>query len=120
MPFTRFNLHLDTRIEYLTLAVGNAKSHPVSVGGRNESAIAFLTDLEEKVEVAQVQLELYNLLLPHVNDAPEVGERIQQLSKRLFTMTEVSSVSSSPNSWLTPPLLYSFSKTMQSLLICPQ
>ena len=61
----RFEIPLDTRIEYLTLAVGNAKSHPVSAGDQYESAISFLTDMEEKLEVAQVQLELYNLLFPN-------------------------------------------------------
>lgn len=87
----RFELSLDSRIEYITLGVANAKSHPISVGGRHETAIAFLTDLEEKLDVAQVQLEIYNTLLPHVNDAPEVGERIKMLSKQLFTMTDVRS-----------------------------
>jgi hypothetical protein len=85
----RFDLDLDSRIEYLTLGVANAKSHPISVEGRHETAIAFLTDLEEKLDVAQVQLEIYNTLLPHVSDAPEVGERIKMLSKQLFTMTDV-------------------------------
>ena len=88
----RFDLDLNARLEYLTLAVGNAKSHPISSGGRIESAIAFLTDLEEKLEVTQVQLEIYHTLLPHVGDAPEVGERIRRLSKRLFTMSEVSRI----------------------------
>lgn len=85
----RFPLQLDSRLEYLTLAVGNAKSHPVSAGGRHETAIAFLTDLEEKLEVAQVQLEIYSTLLPHVNDAPEVGARINALSLRLYTMSDL-------------------------------
>lgn len=85
----RFQLQLDRRLEYLTLAVGNAKSHPVSAGGRHETAIAFLTDLEEKLEVAQVQLEIYSTLLPHVSDAPEVGARVNALSLRLYTMSEV-------------------------------
>jgi hypothetical protein len=48
-----------------------------------------LTDLEEKLEVAQVQLEIFNTLAPHINDAPAVGERITALSTRLFTMSEV-------------------------------
>ena len=69
--------------------MGNAKSHPISVGGRHETAIAFLTDLEEKLDVEQVQLELYNTLLPHVNDVGETGEKIKLLSKQLFTMSEV-------------------------------
>ncbi|KAJ8496905.1 hypothetical protein ONZ45_g12257 [Pleurotus djamor] len=85
---TEFDLSLSSRYEYLTLAVGNAKSHPISSDGRHETAITFLTDLEEKLEVAQVQLEMYNTLLPHIND-PEAGERIRLLSKRLFTMSEL-------------------------------
>ncbi|KAI3622521.1 nucleoporin [Moniliophthora roreri] len=86
---TQFELDLTARVEYMTLAVGNAKSHPVSAGGRIESAIAFLTDLEEKLEVAQVQLEIYHALVPHIDDAPEVGDHIKRLSKRLFTMSEL-------------------------------
>jgi nuclear pore complex protein Nup155 len=91
----RFELGLNDRLEYLTLAVGNAKSHPISVGGRHESAIAILTELEEKLDVAQVQLEIYNTLVPHINDAGEVGEKIKILSKRLLTMSEVNAPSSS-------------------------
>jgi len=86
----RFEVELESRLEYLTLAVANAKSHPISAGGRHETAIAFLSDLEEKLDVAQVQLEIYNTLLPHVNDAPEVGDRIRMLSKQLLTMTDVN------------------------------
>ncbi|KAG6862386.1 hypothetical protein C0995_011826 [Termitomyces sp. Mi166 len=86
---TQFDLELSARLEYLTLAVGNAKSHPISATGHHETAIAFLTDLEEKVDVAQVQLEIYNVLLPHIDDAPEVGARINMLSKQLFTMTDL-------------------------------
>ncbi|KAK7059035.1 hypothetical protein VNI00_001659 [Paramarasmius palmivorus] len=86
---TQFDLDLTARVEYLTLAVGNAKSHPISANGRIESAIAFLTDLEEKLEVAQVQLEICSTLSPHINDGPEVGEHIRRLSKQLFTMSEL-------------------------------
>ena len=86
----RFDLTLDARLEYLTLAVGNAKSHPVAVGGRHEDAISFLTELEEELEVAQVQLELYHTLSPRINEAGEVGEKIKFLTTRLFTVTEVN------------------------------
>ena len=85
-----FDLSLESRLEYLTLAVGNAKSHPVSAGGRHETAIAFLSDLEEKLDVAQVQLEMYNILLPHANDPGEDGEKVRLLSRALFTITEVN------------------------------
>ncbi|KZT72803.1 nucleoporin [Daedalea quercina L-15889] len=86
---TDFDLPLDARLEYLTLAVGNAKSHPVSAGSRQETAIAFLTDLEEKLEVAQVQLELLNTLMPHFNDQGEIGEKVRLLSKGLLSITEL-------------------------------
>lgn len=69
--------------------MGNAKSHPVSEGAKHENAVAFLTDLEEKLDVAQVQLELYSTLLTHLNDPNEAGEKVRQLSKRLFTISEV-------------------------------
>lgn len=82
-------MDLSTRIEYFTLAVGNAKSHPITATGRHETAIAFLTDLEEKLDVAQVQLEVYNALLPHAVNPGEEGHRIKQLNKKLFTMSEV-------------------------------
>jgi len=83
------DLALDKRLEYLTLAVGNAKSHPVTIGGRHETAISFLTDLEEKLDVAQVQLEVYNALLPHLNDPGEAGQKIKYLNKTLLNMSEV-------------------------------
>jgi nuclear pore complex protein Nup155 len=82
-------LPLDKRLEYLTLAVANAKSHPVTIGGRHETAISFLTDLEEKLDVAQVQLEVYHALLPHLNDPGEAGQKIKYLNKTLLTMSEV-------------------------------
>ena len=83
------DLDLSTRLEYFTLAVGNAKSHPVTANGRHETAIAFLTDLEEKLDVAQVQLEVYNALLPHAGNPGDQGLRIRQLNKKLFTISEV-------------------------------
>lgn len=74
----------------MTLAVGNAKSHPVAVGGRHEDAISFLTELEEELEVAQVQLEICHTLAPRVDEAGEIGEKIRFLTTRLFTITEVN------------------------------
>ncbi|KAF9244625.1 nucleoporin [Melanogaster broomeanus] len=93
---TDIDLDLDTRIEYFTLAVGNAKSHPITAGGRHETAIAFLTDLEEKLDVAQVQHEVYNALLPHASDPGEEGRRIRQLNKRLFNMSELYQLYAEP------------------------
>jgi nuclear pore complex protein Nup155 len=84
-----FPLALDSRIEYLTLAVGNAKSHPISMNSRHETAIAFLTDLEDKLDVARVQLEIYHALLATGQDQGPGAELVQELTKRLFTMSEL-------------------------------
>lgn len=90
------SLNLANRLEFLTLAAGNAKSHPMSVNGKQESAIAFLTELEEKLEVAQVQLETYNALLPVFHDLPlgserdAMAERLAVLNRTLLNVSEVS------------------------------
>ena len=92
LDFERFSLSLSQRIEYLTLAVGNAKSHPVSAGGKHESAISFLTDLEEKLEVSQVQLEIFHTLSPHLQSQPadpDLREKVELLERGLFNITEV-------------------------------
>ncbi|TFY73690.1 hypothetical protein EWM64_g10322, partial [Hericium alpestre] len=102
-----FQLPLTRRLEYLTLAVGNAKAHPVSVGGQYESAIAFLTDLEEKLEVAQVQLEIFNVLSPlaQKQSDPELRERVELLEKGLFNVTELYQVYAEPYDLPTVKLL---------------
>jgi hypothetical protein len=92
LAFERFSLSLSQRIEYLTLAVGNAKSHPVSAGGKHESAISFLTDLEEKLEVSQVQLEIFHTLSPRLQSQPsdpDLREKVELLERGLFNITEV-------------------------------
>jgi hypothetical protein len=92
LAFDRFSLSLSQRIEYLTLAVGNAKSHPVSAGGKHESAISFLTDLEEKLEVSQVQLEIFHTLSPRLQSQPpdpDLREKVELLERGLFNITEV-------------------------------
>jgi len=45
--------------------------------------------LEEKLDVFQVQKEIYEALIPYMNDDPEVEQKIQLLSKYLMNMTEV-------------------------------
>jgi nuclear pore complex protein Nup155 len=76
----------------LTLAVGNAKSHPVSAGGKHESAISFLTELEEKLDVSQVQLEIFFTLTPRLQSQPadpDLREKVELLERGLFNITEV-------------------------------
>jgi len=105
---SEFSLSLSQRIEYLTLAVGNAKSHPVSAGGKHESAIAFLTDLEEKLEVSQVQLEIFHTLSPRLQQQPtdpDLAEKVELLERGLFNITELYQVYADPYDLLTIKLL---------------
>lgn len=74
---SRFDLSLDARLEALTLAVSNAKSQPVAVGGRHETALAFLSELEEKLDVLQVQRELFNAVRHRAQEAGEVGTKVK-------------------------------------------
>jgi len=105
---SEFSLSLSQRIEYLTLAVGNAKSHPVSAGGKHESAIAFLTNLEEKLEVSQVQLEIFHTLSPRLRSQPsdsDLREKVELLERGLFNITELYQVYAEPYDLLTIKLL---------------
>ena len=55
--FPSLPLDLSKRVEYLTLALSNGKSH-ASEYSRQESAGEFLTEVEEQLDVANVQLEI--------------------------------------------------------------
>lgn len=85
----RFDVPLDSRLEFLTLAVSNAKSHPIAVNGKYETAIAFLLEIEDQLEVTKVQMEVLNVLAPRINEPDGVGEKIQLLQRRIFNITEV-------------------------------
>ncbi|KAF8527887.1 nucleoporin [Hysterangium stoloniferum] len=85
-----FELPLDKRIEYLTLAVNNAKSHSSAEVGRQETAVEFLTDLEEKLEVAQVQREVYHSLFAKLkNPQGQDSLRLRQLEKELLNISQL-------------------------------
>ncbi|CAE6471332.1 unnamed protein product [Rhizoctonia solani] len=83
------DLNLEARIEYLSLAVSNAKSHPSSEYGQHETAVEFLSDLEDKLEVAQVQLEVANLLSRKyaIETDPEWRRRYEVLTSRLLDIS---------------------------------
>ena len=88
-----FEMSLGDRFQCLSLAVSHAKSHPVSMNGKHESAIAFLSDLEDQLEVVKVQMELAQHLEPHIGEGGEVAEKIAMLQRRLFNITEVNAIS---------------------------
>ncbi|KZS96128.1 nucleoporin [Sistotremastrum niveocremeum HHB9708] len=87
---SRFSLSLDQRIEYLTLAVSNAKSHSASDGGRQETAISLLTEYEEKLEVARAQLQIFHTIL---REFPEPSEwerqKLQELGSALIPISSL-------------------------------
>ncbi|KAF8587314.1 nucleoporin [Ramaria rubella] len=87
---SEFGLTLDRRIEYLTLAVNNAKSHPSSEYGRQEAAVEFLTDIDEKLEVAQVQREVSQSLVAKLGVAQgEDALRLRHLENALLNITKL-------------------------------
>ena len=61
------------------------------MGGRHENAIAFLTELEDQLEVAQVQTELYGILRNKEMLSADDSSKVQALQTRLFNISEVTS-----------------------------
>ncbi|KAM0752957.1 nucleoporin-domain-containing protein [Meredithblackwellia eburnea MCA 4105] len=88
---TVFPLSLAKRVEYLSLAVGNAKSQLPSTQG---DAVQFLTEVEEKLEVAQVQIDIYAAVdkLPlSVIEDDKKREILDELEFRLYNISELYS-----------------------------
>ncbi|KAA1134742.1 hypothetical protein PGTUg99_013030 [Puccinia graminis f. sp. tritici] len=98
------NLQLPRRIEYLSLAVSNAKSTPnLTTKSENGEVFSFLTDIEEKLEVAQVQVEVLQNVLDLSDDQFQLNHHhhqdqnagqtkeviLQVLQSRLLTISEI-------------------------------
>ena len=97
-----FDLSLESRLEFLTLAVSNAKSQPVAADAQHETAITFLSELEDQLEVTQVQLETYNTLVPRVPELNEVDRaKVKLLQRGLLNITEVPVMLHASNEVLT-------------------
>lgn len=82
-----YALRLHERIEYLALAVGNAKSVRPAAAAHVPDLVAFATQLEEDLEVAQVQAKLLSAL-PAMDAAdwePAERERLAQAVQELDT-----------------------------------
>lgn len=85
-----FPLSIHKRVEYLSLAVGNAKSQSPATRG---DAVQFLTDIEEKLEVAQVQIEIYRGIEELDLSADEKRQWLDKIEDRLYTISEVRPLS---------------------------
>lgn len=90
-----FPLTLHKRVEYLSLAVSNAKSQLPSTTSSSAVGVEFLTEVEEKLEVAMVQIEIYRAIEESVrigegeNGPEERRAALEKLEERLFTISEV-------------------------------
>lgn len=73
--------------------MNNAKSHSASETANQETAVEFLTDLEERLEVAQVQREVYHSLVAKLkNPQGDDVSRLKRIESELLNITQVSRV----------------------------
>lgn len=107
-----YPLHLHERIEYLALAVGNAKSvRPSEAAAHVQDLVGFCTQVEEDLEVAQVQAKILSALprLDTLDCEPE--ERAQltasaaQLDRSLMDITSLYKEIAEPFGLLEEQLL---------------
>jgi len=85
-----FEQSLERRTQLFTFAVNYAKSHPSSELGRHEAAVEFLSDLEEKLEVAQVQVEVYHELYSRLSSGSFTDRQaLERLNRTLLNISEV-------------------------------
>lgn len=99
--FFSFPLAIHKRVEYLSLAVGNAKSQ---FSSNRSDSVQFLTDVEEKLEVSQVQIEIYCAIQESDLEPEAKKAMLEQVEERLYTISEVrrASLCAGPVVWLTP------------------
>jgi nuclear pore complex protein Nup155 len=87
---TEFGLPLETRLEYLSLAASNAKAHFPDPASRQD-VIAFLTEVDEKLEVGAVQVEIYRAVEKLTDlDDQQKDQLLKELQEVLFSISDVS------------------------------
>jgi len=96
--FLRFNLSLQQRVEFLSLAVSNSKSfsHSQRKSSSNYTVstpsdhVAFTTDLDERLEVAKVQIEVQHALSQDMElDDQTKAEYLRRLNETLLDINEL-------------------------------
>ncbi|KAF9152095.1 hypothetical protein BG015_005786 [Linnemannia schmuckeri] len=70
---TRYQLSFESRLEYLSLAVSNAKSYPAGSDPKTDNG-RLLIELEEKLEVGNIQLNIILSLKAMADDARRRAE----------------------------------------------
>lgn len=80
---------LESRLEYLARAIMSAKSCNLRIAGSGEGE--FLHELEEKLEVARIQMQVYQALvnLKVVNPSSRIAQALAALDSRLLDVTTV-------------------------------
>ena len=80
---------LESRLEYLARAIMSAKSCNLRTAGSGEGE--FLHELEEKLEVARIQMQVYQALvnLKAVNPSRRISQALAALDSRLLDVTTV-------------------------------
>lgn len=99
---TLFPLALKNRVQYLALAVGNAKSQFPS--GKSDT-VQFLIETEERLEVAQIQVEIYRAIEEMGLPDDERAVWLDRAEDRLFTISELYSEFAEPLALLEIKLL---------------
>lgn len=73
---TRYRLTFEMRLEYLSLAVSNAKSYPAGSDPKTDNS-RLLVELEEKLEVGNIQLDIILTLKAMVQEHSRMTENPQ-------------------------------------------
>ena len=81
---TELDISLQKRVEYLSLAVTNAKCYSPQAGERISTD--FLRDLEDKLDVASIQLQIYKEI-EQLTDGSDVA--LNELQRSLFPISDL-------------------------------
>ena len=95
-PLLNFSpdLTLESRLEYLARAIMSAKSCNLRTAASGEGE--FLHELEEKLDVARIQMQIYQALvnLKAVNPSRRISQALAALDSRLLDVTAVRIIKS--------------------------
>jgi nuclear pore complex protein Nup155 len=102
---TDFDLDLAKRLEYLSLAASQARSQFPSAANRIEMQ-ELLSEAEDKLEVAQVQIEIQRAIIALTDlDVDHKEAALAHINERLFNITELYSDFAEPFNLLEGMLL---------------
>ncbi len=88
LPSRLYSIPLNLRVEYLALSVAQAKSSALQP---KSAPVDFVNELEERSEVANIQMGMYSEVEKEgkVEDEMERADVLRKLEEKLWTITEV-------------------------------